>query len=173
MMIGNMIAESLRISLRYAESLADGISAADFGKMARVDGQLIDSNNPAWVYGHLSIYAPRIITELGCDAEEFQPDDQWNELFSPKSKCQDDPEGNLYPSKEVLVRRLLDSYQRAMEVLLQSDDSQFAAANANEAMRNRFETVGGMHAFYCGGHFMIHMGQVSAWRRMMGLGSAF
>jgi hypothetical protein len=26
--------------------------------------------------------------------------------------------------------------------------------------------------FYVGGHMMLHLGQLSAWRRMMGLGAA-
>ena len=59
-----------------------------------------------------------------------------------------------------------------METLAQTADEKFAEENRNERMRSRFSTVGAMHNFYTGGHFMIHMGQVSAWRRMMGLGSA-
>jgi hypothetical protein len=39
-------------------------------------------------------------------------------------------------------------------------------------MTERFPTLGSVHAFYCGGHIMMHLGQMSAWRRMMGLGSA-
>lgn len=172
-MIGNMISESLQISLRYAEKLAEDVPAGDFGKLARVDGHPIDSNNPAFVYGHLSIYSPRIITELGGDASAYAIDENWDELFSPKAKCQDDPECKIYPDKDVLVKRLVDSYHAAMEILRATDDSKFAEPNPNEVMRSRFETIGGMHAFYCGGHMMIHMGQISAWRRMMGLGSAF
>jgi hypothetical protein len=29
-----------------------------------------------------------------------------------------------------------------------------------------------VQTFYCGGHMMMHLGQMSAWRRMEGLGSA-
>ena len=29
-----------------------------------------------------------------------------------------------------------------------------------------------VQAFYCGGHMMMHLGQMSAWRRMEGLGAA-
>ena len=173
LMIGNMIAESLQISLRYAEKLAEGIPAAEFGRLARIDGHAVESNHPAFVYGHLSIYSPRIIADLGGDASSLAVDDAWNELFSPKASCVDDPEGKIYPDKDILVKRLLESYQAAMTVLKSTSDEKFHAPNPNEASRSRFETIGGMHAFYCGGHMMIHMGQISAWRRMMGLGSAF
>jgi hypothetical protein len=171
-MIGIMIAESLQMSLRYAESLAEGISSAEFGRQARVDGHVVDSNNPAWVFGHLAIYAPRIVTELGNDASTIAVDEAWEAVFSPKTKSEDDIEGSRYPAKEVLVEKLLRGYGLAMESLRAADDAKFTAENPNERMRARFATVGGMHGFYCGGHFMIHMGQISAWRRMMGLGPA-
>jgi hypothetical protein len=29
-----------------------------------------------------------------------------------------------------------------------------------------------VQTFYCGGHMMMHLGQLSAWRRMLGLGAA-
>ena len=80
-MIGNMIAESLQISLRYAEKLAEGVSAGDFGKFARIDGHAIDSNHPAFVYGHLCIYSPRIVTELGGDASAIAVDEAWDAIF--------------------------------------------------------------------------------------------
>lgn len=171
-MIGQMIAESLQISLRYAEMLATGIEAKDFGRLACVEGRPIDSNHPAWVYGHLCIYSPRVLDDLGVDSSAIQVPEKWQELFSPQGRCQDDPSGDLYPSKEVLVDQLLRGYRVVMETLAQTADEKFAEENRNERMRSRFSTVGAMHNFYTGGHFMIHMGQVSAWRRMMGLGSA-
>ena len=36
----------------------------------------------------------------------------------------------------------------------------------------RFPTKGAALGFYVGGHFMMHMGQLSAWRRAMGMGAA-
>jgi hypothetical protein len=35
-----------------------------------------------------------------------------------------------------------------------------------------FPTVGGAVNFLCGGHNMMHLGQISTWRRAAGLGSA-
>jgi hypothetical protein len=171
-MIGDIIADSLQISLRYAEILAVGIPPSDFGKLARVDGRPIISNHPAWVYGHLCLYSPRIIADVGGDIGAAGVPEGWDDLFSPRTECQDDPEGTLYPPKDRLVEQLLSSYRAASEALRATDDSLFAQDNPNERMRSKFPTLGGMENFYSGGHFMIHMGQVSAWRRMMGLGSA-
>lgn len=171
-MIGDMIADSLQISLRYAEMLAVGISASDFGKLARVDGRPIVSNHPAWVYGHLSLYAPRVITDLGGDASAIAVPEAWDGLFGPQSECQDDADGSIYPGKDQLVEQVLNGYRAAEAALRGADDGVFAQPNPNERMRSKFATLGGMENFYVGGHMMIHFGQVSAWRRMMGLGAA-
>ena len=171
-MIGDIIADTLQVSLRYAETLAVGIEPSDFGKLANVDGRQILSNHPAWVYGHLCLYAPRAITDLGGNAESVRVPEEWESLFGPKSDCQDDSKGTLYPPKDELVEKLMAGYRLASDVLRSTPDEAFGKENPNERMRAKFPTLGSMQAFYMGGHFMIHMGQVSAWRRMMGLGSA-
>ena len=67
---------------------------------------------------------------------------------------------------------LFTNYQAAIAALEQAEDSVFEQQNPNEAMRQKFATIGAMHGFYVGGHFMMHMGQMSAWRRMAGFGPA-
>jgi hypothetical protein len=52
-------------------------------------------------------------------------------------------------------------------------DETFEQANPAEGrMKQLFPTLGSVQTFYCGGHMMMHLGQMSAWRRMEGLGSA-
>jgi hypothetical protein len=43
---------------------------------------------------------------------------------------------------------------------------------AEGRMAELFPTLGSVQTFYCGGHMMMHLGQMSAWRRMEGLGPA-
>jgi hypothetical protein len=43
---------------------------------------------------------------------------------------------------------------------------------AEGRMKELFPTIGSAVAFYCGGHMMMHLGQMSAWRRMAGMGAA-
>jgi hypothetical protein len=66
----------------------------------------------------------------------------------------------------------LSGYRAASEALKSANDECFFAENPNEPMRDKFPTVGAMIGFYVGGHFMVHMGQLSAWRRACGLGPA-
>jgi hypothetical protein len=170
--IGPLIADSGKISLAYAGRMATGIAADKFARFATVGGSAVTSNHPAFVYGHLSLYACRIVEQLGGDATSITPTDLYVEKFSHTATCIDDPDGTFYPPKDELVERVMTSYQAAVEALINAEDSLFLAPNVNEAMRAKFATNGSMQAFYIGGHFMIHMGQVSAWRRMMGLGPA-
>jgi hypothetical protein len=39
-------------------------------------------------------------------------------------------------------------------------------------MKEMFPHKGGLITFLCIGHMQMHLGQISAWRRIMGLGSA-
>ncbi|MEZ6087772.1 MAG: DinB family protein [Pirellulaceae bacterium] len=171
--IGNIIADSLSRGLDYAQRLAAGIPADQFARFADGKDGPIVSNHPAFIFGHLSIYAPRIVEQLGHDAAPYKlPDDQ-HDLFAPSATCQDDPDGSLYPAMTAIMDRFTTSYQAALQVLRDANDQQFAEVNPAEGrMRELFPTLGSMHAFYCGGHLMMHMGQLRAWRRMQGMPSA-
>lgn len=169
-MIGSMIADSAKLSLGYAEKLVTGIPADQFARFADVGGQRIESNHPAFVLGHLSIYPSRIVADLGGDASAITPSEKYEALFSPSATCLDDPDATLYPAMEEIKEKFFAAHQAAIEALRDADDEKFAAENPNEKMRAKFGTKGSMHAFYLGGHVMIHMGQISAWRRAMGMG---
>lgn len=169
-MIGSMITDSAKLSLGYAEKLVAGIPAEKFARFAEVNGHSIESNHPAFVLGHLSIYPCRIVEDLGGDASAIAPSEKYEALFSPSATCLDDPDGNLYPAMDEIKEKFFAAHHAAIESLLAAKDENFAVENPNEKMRSKFGTQGSMHAFYLGGHIMIHMGQISAWRRAMGLG---
>ncbi|MCG8653054.1 MAG: DinB family protein [Pirellulales bacterium] len=169
--IGPMIAASAQLGLGYAERLLKDVQPGQFARFACVGDSVIESNHPAFIYGHLGLYSSRVIEGLGADASAFEPADQFTELFSKDAQCVDDPEGTIYPEMEQITSLLFDGYRAAVEALRAAPDDIFANENPNEAARDRFPTIGAMYTFYVGGHFMVHMGQMSAWRRVMGLGA--
>ncbi len=171
MAIGSMIADSARLSLGYAKKLAEGIPADKFARLAPGADGLVQSNHPAFVYGHLSLYSPRVVEQLGGDVSGVAPNDRYVELFSKDAQCVDDPEGTIYPPMAELTQRLFAAQEAAISAVEHAADAAFLMPNEN-AMKERFHTVGSMMGFYLGGHFMLHMGQISAWRRMMGMGPA-
>ncbi|MEM9586512.1 MAG: DinB family protein [Planctomycetota bacterium] len=170
--IANSIADSATLCLGYAQRLLTDVTPDQFHRFARVGDQVIESNHPAFVLGHLNLYPCRVIEQLGGDATPFQPSDAENELFSPAATCVDDPDAAVYPSMNVTVDRFYQRYQAAVDLLRTTGDEPFGNENPNERMRAKFGTLGSMHSFYLGGHMMVHLGQMSAWRRAMGLGAA-
>lgn len=170
--IGPMIAASANVGLSYAERLISGVTPEQFARFATLGDAVIESNHAAFNYGHLSLYACRIIEAVGGDAKLYEPSIEFSKVFSKDAKCVDDPDGTIYPSMESIVEALVTGYKAAAEALAAAHDDVFRRPNPNEAMLERFPTNGAMLGFYVGGHFMMHMGQTSAWRRAMGLGPA-
>ena len=168
-MIGEMIAQSADIVVNYAQRMAAGIPEDSFARFPAAGDRRVETNHPAFIYGHLSLYPSRIVDDLGGDTSGIGPQPADEELFSPAAKCVDDPGGNIYPASEVLLQRYFKAMTAATEALRSASDEQFMATNPNEKMRTKFGTIGAMHGFYIGGHSMMHIGQLSAWRRVMGL----
>lgn len=170
--IGDLIAASTQLALGYTDRLLSGVSADQFACFATVGDTVIQSNHPCFLLGHLSLYAPRVVGELGGDTSAIDPSANFVKLFNKDAKCIDDSDGSRYPSMDEVVAAFRAGHEQAIETLTQSADELFHKPNPNEAMRGKFPTIGAMHAFYLGGHVMLHIGQFSAWRRMMGMGAA-
>lgn len=169
--LGNVIADSLQLSLGYAERLLTNVPAARAGRLAAPGGMVVQSNHPSFIYGHLSLYAPKILRQL---AHPAPPVPEGFELaFSKEAGCVDDIDGDLYPPLDQIVGFFLEGYRMTTGALRSTPDATFDQPNPAEGrMRELFPTIGSVQAFYCGGHMMMHLGQMSAWRRMEGLGAA-
>ena len=169
--LGNVIADSLQVSLGYGERLLKDIPADRFARFATPGGTVVTSNHPAFVYGHLSLYAPKVLFQIGHPAPPLP--DHFEIRFSKDATCVDDTDGDLYPSRDEIVDFFLEGHRMVMAALRSTPDETFQQPNPAEGrMRQLFPTIGSAQAFYCGGHMMMHLGQVSAWRRMEGLGVA-
>lgn len=170
---GNIIADSLELCLGYAERLLVGISENDFGRFASTGRTSIQSNHPAFIYGHLSLYAPQIVTHLGRESPNTEIPESFSEVFSKDATCQDDPEHTIYPARALITTVFFAAYREALDSLRTANDDLLQVDNPTGGrMTEMFPTVGSMLNFYSGGHFMVHMGQLSAWRRMKGMGPA-
>lgn len=169
--LGNVIADSLGISLNYAERLLKDVAPDRFGRLASPGGTPIDSNHPAFIYGHLSLYAPKVLVQIGHPAPVVP--EGFELAFSKDASCRDDPDGDLYPQMDEVLEFFREGYRMATAGLRSVSDELLDRPNPAEGrMRDLFPTIGSVQAFYCGGHMMLHMGQMSAWRRMEGLGPA-
>ena len=165
------VSESLQLSMGYARQLLKDVPADKFARFATAGGMTIVSNHPAFIYGHLSLYGARIAEQLNAAGHRLP--DGYVELFSKEATCVDDPEGNIYPPMAELTEHCFAAYEAAAKAISTATGELYAQPNPGSGpMVKRFPTLGSMHNFYVGGHFMMHMGQMSAWRRTMGLGPA-
>ncbi|MGE3107089.1 MAG: DinB family protein [Phycisphaerales bacterium] len=170
--VAELILATAKMSRRYGENLLKDVPASRFARLATQDGKPVQSNHPAFVYGHLSIYPKRITTVLGATVIENPP--KFEELFLNGKPCLDDPAGTIYPPMDSIVSHYNAGYDAAAAAIAKTSDADFAKLPPDEGRtRELFPTQGALVGFLMSGHQMSHFGQVSAWRRLMGLGSAF
>lgn len=156
-----------RFSLSYADLLLKDVRATDFAKKPKG----IDTNHGAFVYGHLANYPDRLCELVG-QPHHAKPDQKFVDLFAAGKPCLDDADGTIYPAMEVIVSRFKSRHEAVLSVLAETPDEVFGRANPNERMKERFPTIAIACNFLVSGHMMLHLGQMSAWRRCMGLASA-
>ena len=171
----NIVAGAKR-ALQYAELMLKDVDPAKAGVKPRgVNNVVIDTNTPTFVYGHLALYPARVLSLLGQPENEIaaiKALETWDALFKAGAPCEDDPEGTKYPKIGLLSDHFAKAHSAAMHALQHAQDTQLTAIFPDPARREVFPTVGAAINFLMVGHPMVHLGQVSAWRRCMGLKSA-
>ena len=171
--IGEMLAAPGRLGQLYARRLLEGIPHRDAARFARPGGVEVRSNHPVFVLGHLALYPPRIMEQLGRPVGASAVPAGYEALFKAGVDCQDDPDGTIYPALPQLMQHFFASYAVALDALSGAEDAALLAPNPAEGrMRELFPTLGGALAFYVAAHVFSHLGQVSAWRRAIGLPAA-
>jgi len=157
----------------FAKAMLKDVTPAMFARLAAPGGMTVQSNHPAWAFGHLSIYNCRVLELLGQPAGAAAVPAGFDELFKNGTPCQDDAKGTIYPTMEAVTSFYFAGFDAAVTAIKHASDAQLSEANPAEGrMKELFPTKGMVINFLMSTHHMIHLGQVSAWRRMQGLGSA-
>lgn len=171
--LGAILADSASVGIRNANKLLAGIPAERFGRMAAPAGKPIVSNHPAFAIGHLCLYPVKVHELLGQGTAGVQPPEGYVQLFSKDASCQDDVDGTLYPASSEIIAFFNSSYQTALNTLRSASDEQLLAENpVDTPMKQICPSLGSLLNFYVGGHVTLHLGQISAWRRMEGMAPA-
>jgi hypothetical protein len=156
----------------YAERLLKGITPESFARYPVVNGVQVTINHPAFVFGHLALY-PALIAEMtGISNKGMEIPKNYPDLFKMGVPCQDDPTGSIYPP----MNEIVEAFFSGTDALIASLDS-FSPESLdilleNPSRRERFGTVGAFLTYILLAHPQSHLGQVSGWRRCMGLGPA-
>lgn len=154
----------------YGEMIAGGISAEHFAVKPRFGSTVVDCNHPAFVYGHLSLYPARLAGFMSLDVGKVAHPGNYPDLFKAGCTCQDDPERKIYPSRDELMATYTRTYDALFEQLASVKDEVLGQPHPDPAIREKFfPTLGAAATFMLCAHPAVHIGQLSTWRRCMGL----
>ena len=154
-------------NLEYARVLVHDLTA---DQMTVIPANGLE-NHPAFTLGHLVSGSALLAEDLG---GEFEMPDKWADLFlrkGPGDPRKPDPDKSKYPSKELLLIELEDQHNKVRKLLNSTDEKKFS-----EKIKWRFSsympTLLDIIVFMCINHEAMHLGQLAAWRRAMGLNSS-
>ena len=154
----------LRRAIGFGELLTKDIPPSQFAHMPHPT-----MNHPAFCIGHLSLYPNRIFKVIG-QPELIVEKSGYPELFQAGTKCVE--QDGRYPAKDEIVAYYLERYNAVSAVVATLPDEVFQRENPLEGrLREIFPLVGIAVNFLLNNHHMMHLGQVSAWRRAVGLPS--
>lgn len=171
--IADAIVPGARRTLSLAEALLNGVPAERFARLAAPGGEVVRANHGAFIYGHLSIYPQRVLSMAGLQPGDAAAPEHYGELFGPKAECVDDPDASVYPPMDEIVSHFTRSFGVALDALEKMSDERLAGSHGEEGRyKELFPTLGAAASFMFNNHVMLHLGQMSTWRRCLGLGSA-
>lgn len=120
-------------------------------------------NHPAWVLAHLNLYAH--VAARMCAGEPF--DDPAEHRYGAKSEVLADPAA--YPDPGTLVSEFARLHDAAAGSLAVAGEGLLMAPNPLARWRTLHPRTGDMLVTLMVKHESGHLGQLSAWRRGMGL----
>jgi hypothetical protein len=168
--ITNLILPSATIVRTYAESLLSGINPADFRSKPSADGELLEMNHPAFIYGHLALYPAILLEMVNLPFKDAQAPEHYYDLFKNGSICHHDSEGTRYPDMAEIVGAFRVGYSILFERIATLNENVLLEATPGERIA-RFPVKGAFLVHLMTSHLGIHLGQMSAWRRAMRLPS--
>jgi hypothetical protein len=145
----------------YCHKLADDLDDADLATQPAAG-----VNHAAWILGHLAIATDGALRCLG-EPGVCPPD--WPKLFGPGSTVVTDRAA--YPSKAELLAVLDAGHARVLEGARKANPERMASQHKApfEYLRQSLPTVGDLLAHLMTTHFATHLGQLSTWRRLIGM----
>lgn len=123
------------------------------------------ANHPAWVLSHLNVYIPIVCSIIKGETFDDPKEHQFGMLSKPES------DGSIYDSKEALIGAFTAGHDEVVELLGNADDSIFAQEIQLPRWQSVMPLAGIALPYLMCNHENIHLGQISAWRRIQGMPS--
>ena len=159
-MLASPLLHTWAMNLGYAKRLVSDIPEDQMAVQPAPE-----MNHAAWVLGHLACTADMLGAMIG--VKLVCPPD-WAARFDWSSSPSS--EAARYPSKATLLRPLEDAHAAIAAALPAIPESCWAETTPLEAVRGFLPTMGDCFVFVMAAHENMHLGQLSAWRRVQGMG---
>jgi hypothetical protein len=161
----DLILPVFKLNLWYSQKLVADVAEEQMCAQP-VAGRVM--NHPAFLLGHLAwaagdVAADKVGLPPACPVG-------WKDLFG--MGAQPLPDRSRYPSKAVLLKALEDAHARLADAITKIPPEVLNQPGP-EKFRDRFPTIGAMVIGLMTSHEASHNGQLSAWRRAMGLPPVF
>lgn len=142
-----------------------GLLVADLNDAAMLAQpvQGITMNHPAWTLSHLAVYAPVLEAVL----QGVPVEDPIGHRHGRNSQPSTDP--RAYLPRAELIEGFMGGYSRASELFASVEPECLTAPTPIERLRPRVPTIAHLASHFLVKHIATHLGQLSAWRRAMGL----
>jgi len=144
----------------YAQRLVSGLAPADFVAQP-VTGRII--NHPAWILCHLNLYAALVLALLRAEVVEDVLGKPYARGSSVSLNSAD------YPDPKSILSEFTRLHDQTAAALDSAPDAVFNRPTPLERIRPMAPTVGELLVMLMIKHESFHLGQLSAWRRAMGL----
>ncbi|MAE65119.1 MAG: hypothetical protein CMJ18_12685 [Phycisphaeraceae bacterium] len=125
-------------------------------------------NHPAWVLGHLAWTSDRVAGGILLQVEPELPK-RLGGPFDAQSVPSDN--ATIYPAKAKLLEALEKVHGRIAGELSGRSVPSLDEPTQHERFASRFPTIGEALIHVMVGHEQVHLGQLSAWRRVQGMAS--
>lgn len=143
-------------------------SMVDFPAERFAEPVITAMNPPAWVIGHLTVVCDIAGTMVGLTS--MVPED-YRAKYGPRSTPS--PEPSDYPSKDEMLKLYDEVHVAVLAAVSKAEPAVFDVENPIDRMREELPTLGDMVAFMLTTHEGVHLGQLSAMRRAVGLKKMF
>ena len=164
--IGSII-NQYDFNLAYAKALVEDVSKT---QMTSIPSPGL-VNHPAFTLGHLVAGSEDLLRDLG---GIFEMPENWAELFvrkGPGDPRLPDPDQSKYPPKQALINTL-DQLHNIVKIRIESMGENDLEKPVQWRFSQYMPTTYDLILFMCVNHESMHLGQLAAWRRAMGLKSA-
>ena len=148
----------------YGANLISDLDDTQMTLQIAPDGKAA-ANHPAWVYSHLNVYIPIIEAIVKGQTFEDPKGHQFGMQSTPSS------DASIYASKEQLAADFDAGHERVAQLLQQAGDDVLDTKIQLERWQPVMPTASVALAYLMLNHENIHLGQISAWRRIQGLAS--